>query len=433
MKKVLYITYYWEPCGGIGPLRSLKFGKYLNSFGWEPVVYAPLDATYPLIDTLSDHQLPENLKVIKQPIFEPYSFFNILTGKKKEEQVKDVFAVSDGKDPWTKQLGIWVRGNFFIPDARKFWIKPSIRFLKKYLKENPVDAIISHGPPHSTHLIALAIKKHFGIPWIADFQDPWTQVDYYYKFKLSKWADQKHRQLESDVLQHADKIVIVSKSWSEDLSILANKKVNYIPWGFDPDDFKSLKPHQASGKFIISHYGTFGSDRNPLELWEAMGRLVQENEQFSQLLEIQLAGSIDISILNAIEKNGLTKNLNNLGFINRNIALQKMIDSDVLLLLLNRAENVQGRIPAKIFEYLACKRPILVIGPHGADVPNIVKECSAGLTAAFDKPEESYQALKLMFENFIKKQNLFSFEKIEQFHASQIAHQMSELLNSITK
>ena len=431
MKKVLYITYYWEPCGGIGPLRSLKFAKYFKQCGWDPTIYAPQNAAYPLFDYKADHKLPKDITILKKNIFEPYAVFNVLTGNKRKEVVKDVFAVSDGKEPWTKQLGIWVRGNFFVPDARKFWIKPSVKYLKKYIEENKIDAIISHGPPHSTHLIALALKKHFGIPWIADFQDPWTQVDYFHKFKLGKRAGALHHKQEAEVLKHADKVVIVSRSWTKDLGELAQRPVNYIPWGFDPEDFSELKPYHKSDKFILSHFGTFGSDRNPTELWEALGKFAKENSDFANRLEIQLAGSIDISIVNAIEKNGLKNNLNNLGFINRTDALQRMGNSDILLLALNRADNVNGRIPAKIFEYLACKRPVLVIGPHTADVPNIVKECKAGLTAEFNNVDEAYQAIKYMCEDYMGDSHQFKFENIEQYHADKITNQMSDLLDEI--
>lgn len=432
MKKVLYITYYWEPCGGIGPLRSLKFARYLRDHGWDPVIFAPENASYPLFDNISDHQLPDDLTILKYPIWEPYSYFNLIQGKKKDQIVSDVFAVSDGKKNWLHDLSIWVRGNFFIPDARKFWVKPSVKFLKKYLKENPVDAIISHGPPHSTHLIALALKKEFGLPWIADFQDPWTQVDYFYKFKLTPNSIKKHRVLEQQVLTQADHRVIVSNSWTNDLAELAGKPVNYIPWGMDPDDFRDFPIYKNDGFFTISHYGTTGSDRNPNALWTALGDLCQEDSEFAKVLRIQLAGSIDISVIQGIEAAGLKNNLDNLGFVPRSTIIDKMSSSEVLLLLLNRAENVKGRIPAKIFEYLAAKRPILVIGPHDADVPVLVRETQSGLTADFDQVQEAKEAIMHFYLDW--KKNIISekFIGIEKYHSKAIAGQMAVLLDQIT-
>ena len=110
-------------------------------------------------------------------------------------------SLSENEKPEKKEgISVWIRGNFFIPDARRFWIKPSVRFLRKYLQENPVDAIISTGPPHSMHLIAWRLKKHFNIPWIADFRDPWTEIDFYNQLRLTRRSDQKHKTQEKAVL-----------------------------------------------------------------------------------------------------------------------------------------------------------------------------------------------------------------------------------------
>jgi glycosyltransferase involved in cell wall biosynthesis len=115
---------------------------------------------------------------------------------------------------------VFIRGNFLIPDPRIFWVAPSIDFLTKYLKENPVDLIVSTGPPHSMHLIALGLKNKFDIPWIADFRDPWTDIDFYHKLKLTWLADRKHRQLEKKVLSTADHVVTVSPGCAEGLEKL---------------------------------------------------------------------------------------------------------------------------------------------------------------------------------------------------------------------
>jgi glycosyltransferase involved in cell wall biosynthesis len=179
MKKILIITYYWPPSGGAGVQRWLKFAKYLRNFGWEPVIYTPLNPEFPAIDNTLAKDIPADVEVIRTPIWEPYEFYKKFTGKKSTTKINSGF-LNDKKSPGlVEQLSVWIRGNLFIPDARKFWIKPSVRFLTKYLKENHVDAIVSTGPPHSMHLIALAIKTRLNIPWLADFRDPWTDIDYY--------------------------------------------------------------------------------------------------------------------------------------------------------------------------------------------------------------------------------------------------------------
>src|ERR1019366_4297849 len=116
------------------------------------------------------------------------------------------------------KIAVWVRGNYFIPDARKFWIKPSVKFLSSWLKENPVSVIISTGPPHSMHLIALKLKQKLNLPWMADFRDPWTNIDYYPELMLSRSSDKKHHELELKVLEGADLVVSIGTSMSDELA-----------------------------------------------------------------------------------------------------------------------------------------------------------------------------------------------------------------------
>ena len=180
MRRVLIITYYWPPSGGSGVQRWLKMSKYLPENGWQPVIYTADDAEYPVEDKSLEKDVAPETEVIRRPIVEPYSFYKKFLGIKKGEKVKAGF-INEGakKTGWKESLSVWLRGNLFIPDARCWWIKPSVRYLKKYLKEHPVDAMISTGPPHSMHLIARALHKKFNIPWVADFRDPWTDIDFY--------------------------------------------------------------------------------------------------------------------------------------------------------------------------------------------------------------------------------------------------------------
>ncbi|NTW26696.1 MAG: glycosyltransferase family 4 protein, partial [Lentimicrobium sp.] len=187
-RRVLIISYYWPPSGGAGVQRWLKFVKYLRESGWEPVVYVPENPEYPAIDESLAKDIPDGIEIIKTPIWEPYSFYKKLIGAGKGERINAGFLSEKKRPGLTEQFSIWLRGNFFIPDARKFWIRPSISFLTRYLEKHPVDAIVSTGPPHSMHMIALGVKKRTGLPWLADFRDPWTNIDFYHELMLTTWA-----------------------------------------------------------------------------------------------------------------------------------------------------------------------------------------------------------------------------------------------------
>ncbi len=223
MKKVLIITYYWPPSGGAGVQRWLKFTKYLREYGWEPIIYTPENPESPNNDSSLEKDIPKNLTVLKTKIWEPYNFYKIFIGQKKDQKVNAAFLTESKKPKKFEKIAVWIRGNFFIPDARKFWVKPSIQYLTTYLKDNPVDAVISTGPPHSMHLIAQGLKKKLNIPWMADFRDPWTNIDFYSKLMLTSFADHKHKRLELGVLNDADVVTCVGQTWLDELEDLYKK------------------------------------------------------------------------------------------------------------------------------------------------------------------------------------------------------------------
>ncbi len=221
MKRVLIITYYWPPNGGAGVQRWLKMAKYLPQHGWQPVIYTPSDPEVITADPGLEQEIPALVEVIKRPIIEPYTLYKRLTGRRKDDKVHLGFLKEEGKKSWREELAVWIRGNMFVPDARVWWVHPSVKFLEGYLRDHPVDAIVSTGPPHSMHLIALGLKKKFPqLRWIADWRDPWTNIDFYDQLKLTAWADRKHHRLEKEVITHADVNVVVGWTMAEELKAL---------------------------------------------------------------------------------------------------------------------------------------------------------------------------------------------------------------------
>ena len=191
-QKVLIITYYWPPAGGPGVQRWLKFVKYLPDFGVQPIVYIPENPTYPIIDEGLVSEVSDKAIILKKPIFEPYGFASIFS-KNKTKKISSGIIPNQRKQSFTEKLFLWIRGNVFIPDARVFWVKPSVKYLEKYILENQIDTIITSGPPHSLHLIGLGLKEKLDLKWFADFRDPWTTISYHNKLKLSDSASKKHR------------------------------------------------------------------------------------------------------------------------------------------------------------------------------------------------------------------------------------------------
>ncbi len=432
MKKVLVITYNWPPCGGIGVLRCLKFVKYLRDFGWEPVVYIPEGAEYPYIDLSNLKDIPENLTIIKGKIVEPFRAFKILTGRKKAN-LNNIVHVRD-KQSILDKLGIFIRGNFFIPDARSLWIKPSVKILTKYLAQNRVDAIFTDGPPHTNTVIGTRVSAITGIPHLADFQDPWTQVDYYKLFKITTWADKKHKKLEQETFKQASKITIASPSWKKDIEAIGAKNVDVLYYGYDEDDFKNLKA-LPDGFFTLCHSGLLGYDRNPDGLFEALASLINEIPSFKSNFRLKLIGQVDFEVTNAIEKNGLTNNVLMMGTVDRNIALQEVCNAWVLLLPLNKADNTKGRMPGKFYEYLRLKRPILSFGPDDSDIAAVIKDAGVGINVSYNNTMEIKNNIKEIYNNNYLKNNFTEVSAdtdITVFSNKNQTKLLAQYLNEIT-
>ena len=432
IKKVLIITYYWPPTGGAGVQRWLKFSKYFRQFNWEPVIYTPSNPDFPINDpTLLKDVLP-NIEILRTQINEPYDVYRKIMGKKKTETVNQGF-LSEGKEnKLLQKMMIWVRGNFFIPDARKFWIKPSVHYLSDYLKENKIDAIISTGPPHSMHLIALGLKQKFNIPWIADFRDPWTQIDFYNQLQLTKLADNKHKKLEKLVLQTANKVVTVSSHWANDLNVICNRAVDVITNGYDADDFIKNDNEQLLNGFLLHHIGALNKDRNPHTLWKVLGELCKENVEFKTNLKLKFTGKTDAAVFESLKQNGIFENSEKTDYMAHSEVVKLLIKSPILLLPLNDTPNVLGIVPGKLFEYLAAKRPIFAIGNQQGDSAKIIKDANAGTMVGFKDEENTKKCILELYNQYKENTLQINSSSIEKYSRKSCAESYTNLLNEIT-
>lgn len=433
MKKVLIISYYWPPCGGIGVLRCLKIAKYLREFGWEPIIFTADNADYPSIDKTNFKDIHPDTVILRQKIWEPYKIYRKITGKDKNANVNNVFYTKEEKAGLAHKLSVWIRSNFFIPDARCMWIKPSVKFLKNYLKDNPVDAIFSDGPPHSNTRIATLVKHATGIPWLADFQDPWTQIDYFSLLNLTSWGLKKHQRLEQEAFRTADKITIVSPTWKKELEAIGAENVNVIQWGYDPDDYQELT-HKPSGKFIISHLGILGYDRNPITFFKVISELIAENAEFKEKINISFPGQVDYSVMEIIKSHNLESYVTIPGNLDRKTALQVMKDANLLLLLLNKQINAKGRIPGKLFEYLAVKRPILCLGDTHGDSATIITNSNAGFISEYDDHGNLKTVIREEFQKYLKgiNQNEINSD-IEDYTSIKLTEKIATYLNELVE
>ncbi len=424
-KKVLIITYYWPPAGGPGVQRWLKFAKYLPEFGWKPIIYTPENPSYPLLDESLLKDVPQNITMVKTKIWEPYQLAEKLSKSNKKFKGGQ-FDVGENQS-WKSKLSIWVRGNFFIPDARVFWVKPSASFLKKYLQENNIETIVTTGPPHSMHLIGLALKKEIpSLKWIADFRDPWTEISYYKHLKLTKSSDKKHRDLEKSVFKSADITLATSYTDADNFKKLGANAI-CITNGFDESEI--LKNTETKReKFVLSYVGVLEQLRNPEILWDVLNKLISENHDFKNDFALKLVGRVDDKILQQIETTPLQQNIINKGYLSHDEALVEMQTSDMLLITNFPNNSSKGIIPGKIFEYLATGKKIISFGPNNGDVATILSKTNAGKHFNYENSDAVYQYIKDLYQDW-KDGNINSnTDNINEFSRRNLTSKLSEVL-----
>ncbi|MFD1162280.1 glycosyltransferase [Hwangdonia seohaensis] len=385
-RKVLIITYYWPPAGGPGVQRWLKFVKYLPEFHVEPIVYIPENPNYPLVDESLINEVSEDLTILKHPIKEPYKLAGLFSKKASKTISKGIISEKN-KQSFIERVMLYIRGNFFIPDARKNWVKPSVDYLSNYISENNISTVITTGPPHSLHLIGLQLKEKLGVKWLADFRDPWTTIGYHKQLKLTKSAQQKHKTLEKKVLNAADQIIVTSSVTKKEFKNHTTKPVEVITNGYD---YESIGKVELDTVFSMAHIGSLLSKRNPKVLWQVLSDLIKTNDGFAKDFQLNFVGAVSEDVLRSIENNHLSDYINNVGYVSHNESIKFQKRSQVLLLIEIDSEDTKSIIPGKLFEYMVSNRPILALGPNGSDVEKIIKETNTGNYFYYD----DYESLK---------------------------------------
>jgi len=418
--KVLIITYYWPPAGGSGVQRWLKFVKYLQNFDIQPVVYTVDDANYPKEDKTLLNEVPKGIEVLKQPIWEPT---DVMFWKKKNQQKKDI------SNSTNSGLLSFIRGNFFIPDPKVFWVKKSVRFLNNYLKTNKIDVIISTGPPHSMHLIAQQLHQKNNLKWIADFRDPWSDLYYNAAFKQLSFAKKKNEKLEDAVFKSADCILTVSNSLQKEFSKKA-KRVEVITNGFD-DEVLSSENQELDDKFTISYIGLLPKQSNPKILFSVLQALCINDADFKKDLQLNFIGDISTEVKQEIALHNLDQNTVFKGYVPHQKAITYQKKAQVLLLLIPNVKKSDGILTGKLFEYLTAKRPILAMGPEKGDLAEILKTTNAGVVVGFDNPKKLKAQICSLYKDYKSGNLAVSSKNIEQFHRKELTKKLSTIIKSL--
>ncbi len=424
-KKVLIISYYWPPAGGPGVQRWLKFATYLQDFGITPIIYTPENPNYPIIDEALITETP-GIQVLKTPISEPYKWASLLSRKKTKTVSRGI--ISSGRKGILERLLLFVRGNFFIPDARKSWVKPSVKYLTNFLEANKIDAIVTTGPPHSMHLIGLALKAKTGLPWIADFRDPWTTIGYHKQLMLSPAAARKHISLEQQVLNGADHVIVTSPTTKSEFQELTNTAITVITNGYD-SALNKVEAAKLDAKFSLAHIGSLLAARNPTVLWQVLSELCNANNSFKDDLQLLFVGHVAPEIKLNMNEFGLLENCKFSGYVSHQEALSYQASSQVLLVIEIDSPETRCIIPGKLFEYFMAGRPILAMGPKNSDIKALVSSTNTGTFFGYGEKSALKTQIASYYQAYKNNALYVKNANIAPYNRKALTKDLADLLN----
>ena len=435
-RRVLFVTYYFPPSGGPGVQRSLKFTKYLPQFGWQPTILTvePEHASYPDLDPDLGDEVPPSVRVERTYAWDPYALYARVLQKQKQDVVSVGF-LGEAKMNLRQRTARWVRANIFLPDARVGWVPFAVKRGNELLRRERFDAVMTTSPPHSTHLVGAALAQRHRIPWLTDFRDPWTEIDYYADLPMTAPARAIDSLMERFVLRRASAATVISDVMKHQLQRTVPLDIDVIENGFDPADFDVPSRDAASedpdGRFTLAHVGSLNGARNPHALWEAVAAL--NPHETMPKFRVALIGNVEPAVLSDAERFGLIDRVDLMPYVPHADAVRRMQSSTMLLLSINRVKGAEGIVTGKLYEYVATRRPVIGIGPVTGDAARILHESGAGRMFDFDDAAALAAHLRKSYDEWAAGSALSGATEAAAMHYSrrEQAARLAEKLESL--
>ncbi len=391
--------------------------KYLPENNWQPTVITVKEDTFTESDPELTQDIDPNLNVIRTDFWDPFVLYKKLLGKKEDQSLVASESISKTSKSFAQRFSIWVRMNFFIPDARIGWYFPAIKEASQLLRKEKFDAIVSNGPPHSTHVITEKLSRKFNIPLVSVFIDPWVDIAYYKgqtRSSLTKWIDNR---LEERVINNSDKLVFVTSTMKEYFNKKypnTEKKSNVLHWGYNEEDFENVEPIKNECETLL-HAGNIFDFQNPVNLWKAVKKEIPKGRK----LKIKFVGTVSPAVKNSINEFGLSEITEYKGFIPYKDVIKEVISADYLLVCATEPRHT----PGKLFEYLRAGKPIIAFAENNKDVKQMIEESNSGMVFSYDENPSA----------FFNTSNNFScdIQIAKKYERKRIANSLKEILEEL--
>ena len=441
MKKVLVITYAFPPMSVVGVYRALKFCKFLPEFGWEPVVLTIKGGKDWAYDESLLADLPPSMKVYRTRTFEPLiTYENFQQGRRKRSGIVGGYSGEEQDQVDSKSLfqrpRSYVAGWLSTPDKQALWLPFALAEGRKILREEEIDLIYTSSPPHSTHLIGYFLKRFSGLPWVADFRDPWTLNEYFQEKPSTPKMKQLEAYLERLVVNGCDHLVANTRSVAEafrwKFNHLPLSGISTIPNGYDPEDFQGLEPHNFE-KFTITHLGSLYGRRQPIEFLKGLRFFLQRHPEAKERLGVLFVGNIEEKILERMREFDLSEVVECRPQQPRRQALSLALSSHLLLLILGHDPKAAGIIPAKLFEYLFTGKPILALVGEG-ETAEVIRSHNAGRVITSPDAEKIALSIQHYFDDYLRGNQIQRRVKsagIGKYNRQQLTSELAEIFDRL--
>lgn len=435
MKTVLVIAYHFPPGGGPGVQRVLKHVTYLRECGWRPIVMTVENGDFPARDESLLAKIPSDVHVVRVPILEPYDIYRSFMGRGSAAIDVNVNKSGDQRRGWKERLAEWIRATFFIPDARVGWMLTAVKAAKHLIDEHNITAIYSSSPPYTCALIARAVKRATGLPWVAGFRDPWTE----FLTTPDRWflPAAIDRSLERSVFTEAE---VVECAWTGIIDDAMRKypqldrsKFMHVPNGFDASDFP-LVTYQRNDRFTITYTGSMYGRRTPKAFLDALEYLADAGRLEPKDVHLRFVGRFGDEVHAMMDASRFASSIERIGYVPHEESVGYVMQSEASLLIVDDAKESAEIVPGKVYEYLGVGRPVIALAPRGSAIEDLIVQTRAGGCA----PQSDVSAIAEIIGTFLDrwKQGMQISEPdaslIATYERRNAAKQLAEKLNQLT-